>query len=262
MGKANILFISPHLDDAVLSCGGYIGKLCALGYSVNVVTIFSGSPEGKLSLLAQALHLDWRLPKDAPALRREEDHRALEVLGAEAVHAGFPDCIYRRDPKTGKPVYTRLGQILAQTAADEPRVVEAVAQYLADLVKERGFTHAFAPLGLGGHVDHLITHAAARLAMETCMQTQWHFFEDLPYAIEDAPDEKRTHGMRSYVCTRKDGAEQKYQAMAAYVSQVKSPRYSGGIDIDAIMLYGTERGICATGFAERAWTEARTRSSL
>ena len=121
-------------------------------------------------------------------------------------------------------------------------------------MKERGFTHAFAPLGLGGHVDHLITHAAARLAMETCTQTQWHFFEDLPYAIEDASDEKRTHGMRSYVCTRKDGAEQKQHAMAAYASQVKSPRYSGGIDIDAIMGYGFEIGARASALAEQIWT--------
>ncbi len=257
-----MLFISPHLDDAVLSCGGYIGKLCALGYSVNVVTIFSGSPEGKLPLLAKALHLDWRLPKDAPALRREEDQRALGMLGAEAVHAGFPDCIYRRDPKSGKPVYTRLGQILEQTAADEPQVVEAVAQYVVGLIGEGCYSHAFAPLGLGGHVDHLITHAAVRLAMETCTQIQWHFYEDLPYAIKDAPEGRRTYGMRSYLCICGKWKDRKYAAMSAYISQVKSPRYSGGIDIEAIMLYGSERGIGAKGFAERAWTEARTRTSL
>ncbi len=247
------MFISPHLDDAVFSCGGYISKLRMLGHPVTVVTIFSGTPEGKLSLLARSLHLDWGLPKGAPSIRREEDNRALGILGAEAVHAGFLDCIYRRNPETGKPVYTRLGQILEQTAADEPLVVEAVAQYLAGLVKERGFPHAFAPLGLGGHVDHLITRAAVRLVMASCAETQWHFYEDLPYAISDTPQGERMREMRTFYCTRKDGSEQKYTAMEQYVSQVKSPRYSGGIDIEAIMHYGMEMGAGAAGFAERVW---------
>ena len=75
MSKNRLLFISPHMDDAVLSCGGYIGKLTAYGYPVMVLTLFCGSPEGPLSPLAEALHAEWRLPKDAPAVRREEDRR-------------------------------------------------------------------------------------------------------------------------------------------------------------------------------------------
>ena len=96
---------------------------------MRVLTLFSGSPAGKLSLLARALHADWNLPKDAAAIRREEDKQALGVLGAEALHAGFLDCIYRRDRMSGKPVYTRLGQILRQESVEETQLIEEVAEY-------------------------------------------------------------------------------------------------------------------------------------
>jgi LmbE family N-acetylglucosaminyl deacetylase len=253
MEKHSFLFISPHLDDAVFSCGGYIGKLRALGFPVSVLTLFSGSPTDKLSLLARALHVDWNLPRDAAAIRREEDRQALAMLGAEAVHAGFLDCIYRRDRMSGKPVYTRLGQILGQETVEETQLVEEIAQYLEKILQEGAYQHTLAPLELGGHVDHLITHAAARMAQSRYPQTRFYSYEDLPYAIKDAPKGNRVRGMCHFYCTRKDGSAQKYAAMEQYVSQVKSPRYSGGIDIEAIMRYGMDFEKVSGSLAERVW---------
>lgn len=254
MEKKHLLFISPHLDDAVLSCGGYIGKLCALRFPVDVLTVFSGSPSGKLSILAKKLHADWRLPKDAPAVRREEDLKALGELGAKAIHAGFLDCIYRRDPLNGKALYTRLSQIMDQNLAAETDLIDALCEYLIVFSQKREYTHIFSPLALGGHIDHLIVHAAVRKAQKKWSGAQLHFYEDLPYAIQDAADDARTMGMRHYVCTQDAGFAQKYDAMAQYASQIKCPDYPGGIDIDAIVQYGSEQGAQAGTFAERIWT--------
>jgi LmbE family N-acetylglucosaminyl deacetylase len=218
-----------------------------------VLTLFSGSPCGSLSLLAKALHADWRLPKDAPALRREEDRQALAVLGAGALHADFLDCIYRRDPRSGKFVYRRLGQILGQETAGEPGLLEEIGEYLRDTIRSARYEHVFAPLALGGHVDHRITHAAVKRLASALPQTKFHYYEDLPYAIGDAACGERMKGMRSYICTRVDGPLQKYAAMACYTSQVKNPRYSGGIDIDAISNYGSTVSAHACAFAERVW---------
>ncbi|SUO62319.1 N-acetylglucosaminylphosphatidylinositol deacetylase superfamily [Streptococcus pneumoniae] len=38
------IFLSPHLDDAIFSCGDYISKLTSEGEIVLVITIFSGYP--------------------------------------------------------------------------------------------------------------------------------------------------------------------------------------------------------------------------
>lgn len=52
-----ILIISPHLDDAVLSCGDLINKYVKEGYQVDVLTIFSGSvDENSLSDAAKQFH--------------------------------------------------------------------------------------------------------------------------------------------------------------------------------------------------------------
>ena len=56
-----VIFISPHLDDAVLSCGGGIARLTCSGERVTVVTIFTGdqSPGEPLSTLAVRSHASW-----------------------------------------------------------------------------------------------------------------------------------------------------------------------------------------------------------
>jgi LmbE family N-acetylglucosaminyl deacetylase len=38
------VFISPHPDDAALSCGGLIASLRELGQNVTIITVFSGAP--------------------------------------------------------------------------------------------------------------------------------------------------------------------------------------------------------------------------
>ena len=78
-----IIFLSPHLDDAVLSCGGMIYQLAQAGQAVQVITIFAGDPPpGLLSPFAQSLHDRWQAGSVA---RRSEDIEALTLLGAEAI---------------------------------------------------------------------------------------------------------------------------------------------------------------------------------
>ena len=44
------VFISPHPDDAALSCGGLIASLRELGQSVTIISVFSGGPEAGTQL--------------------------------------------------------------------------------------------------------------------------------------------------------------------------------------------------------------------
>ena len=82
-GRPDWIYLSPHLDDAVFSCGGRIALQVRAGRRVWVVTVCAGSPGGPLSDYAQVLHTYWGLAEtDAPAARREEDRAALARLGA------------------------------------------------------------------------------------------------------------------------------------------------------------------------------------
>ena len=93
------VFLSPHLDDVVLSCGGLIYQLAQAGWVAQMITIFAGDPPpGRLTPFAHSLHDRWAAE---PAARRDEDVYALRMLGAEAIHWPYPDAVYRRDPVTG-----------------------------------------------------------------------------------------------------------------------------------------------------------------
>src|SRR5689334_12434287 len=77
------VYLSPHLDDAALSCGGMIHQQTQAGERVVVVTLCAGGPPaGALSDFAQSLHTRWQTPVEAVAVRRAEDLAALKVLGA------------------------------------------------------------------------------------------------------------------------------------------------------------------------------------
>jgi len=60
------VFLSPHLDDAVLSCGGFIFELIQKGERVEICTICAGDPPpGELSPLAEMLHQRWGVTAQA-----------------------------------------------------------------------------------------------------------------------------------------------------------------------------------------------------
>ena len=68
------LALSPHLDDAVFSCGGTLARLAGAGWRVVVATLFAASvpdPTG----FALACQTDKGLAPDVDylALRRDED---------------------------------------------------------------------------------------------------------------------------------------------------------------------------------------------
>ncbi len=89
-----VVAISPHLDDAVLSCGA----LLAGQHRVTVATVFTAAAPRPWSLPArkQLRALGGVDAEDFFAQRRAEDAEVLAGLGAAAVHLGFRDALFRR----------------------------------------------------------------------------------------------------------------------------------------------------------------------
>ncbi len=171
------IYLSPHLDDAALSCGGQIFQQTNAGQPVLIVTITAGDPIiTAVSDYAQSLHARWELVVDAVAGRRQEDIAASHILGADWLHWQVPDCIYRYDPETEAALYVSDVDIFGPVHRAEINLVEQLAHQMARLpLHER----LFAPLTLGHHVDHQLTRQAAEL----CFGTQpLLYYEDYPYA--------------------------------------------------------------------------------
>ncbi|MGD2252942.1 MAG: PIG-L family deacetylase [Anaerolineales bacterium] len=178
------LYLSPHLDDAVFSCGGLIAQQTAKGQAVTVVTVCSGDPPpGPLSPFAQELHGQWNAGSSPMASRREEDSAACGRLSAAVVHLEIADAIYRRSAG-GQPRYPSEAAIFGPLHPEEDKLVEALAAMLQPLCPEPW--HVYCPMGIGGHVDHRLTRLAAeRLSRPLC------YYHDLPYAArgKSLPDD-------------------------------------------------------------------------
>jgi LmbE family N-acetylglucosaminyl deacetylase len=167
------VYLSPHLDDAALSCGGQIAARARAGERVLVLTLFTGDePSGATSGLIESLHGLFGLSRDVVARRRAEDERACAILGAEPRHAGVPEAIYRRDG-AGAFLYDTLGSIFSTPSPAERGTIETLAEIL---VAFRGSAAVFAPLGVGGHVDHRLTRSAAEAVLDDLV-----YYEEMPY---------------------------------------------------------------------------------
>src|SRR4030067_3282248 len=93
------VYLSPHLDGAVFSCGGWAARQVSSGDAAPVLTVCSGdSPVGELTPFAYDLHRRWGGAGSPMAARRAEDLVACGRLGASVVHYPLSDAIYRRTP--------------------------------------------------------------------------------------------------------------------------------------------------------------------
>jgi LmbE family N-acetylglucosaminyl deacetylase len=165
----DLIILSPHLDDAVLSVGALIGREVAAGRTVEVWTCFTAGPP-----------LDDIPPKRRVfgdyTTRRDEDERALAVLGATKRWLDLPERIWRA-PTLAKTLH------VFHTPAGEGDFAELGR--LRGMVGEAIDSGAlvYAPLAVGHHCDHMeVAVAALRETIARRAFDRVRFYED-PYAL-------------------------------------------------------------------------------
>lgn len=170
------IYISPHFDDAVLSCGGLIFEQTRQGMPVEIWTICAGDPPpGQLSKMAVKIHREWGTAgaEETVRLRRGEDREAASRVGAGVFHADIPDCIYRRAP-SGTLLYTT--SIFTPWNPLEKDLPTRIAAILRDRLSPDDVL--VCPLAIGGHVDHVLV----RLAVES-LGRPLLYYADIPYLL-------------------------------------------------------------------------------
>ena len=155
MTEHPLVILSPHLDDAVLSCAQV---LMAHPGSV-VITVFAGRPsDGRWSAWD---HRCFRSGQDPMPLRWQEDRQALASIGSIPIHMRFLD----------------VGYGISYVAGD-------LTTALGTELKKRRPESVLVPLGIF-HSDHILVHEAAiSLICGYSPQTRWVVYEELPYRFE------------------------------------------------------------------------------
>ena len=111
------VILSPHLDDAVLSCWHVLTQPGEVG----VITVFAGVPT---ALTAPAWWDRYTGAADSGERVRErieEDRRALALAGRTSVNLGFLDEQYRDDEQRLAPLTEQIESLLPPGVGSTPR---------------------------------------------------------------------------------------------------------------------------------------------
>ncbi|RQS58676.1 PIG-L deacetylase family protein [Burkholderia sp. Bp8986] len=201
------LVVSPHLDDAVFSCG----QLLAQAPGSVVVTVFAGIPEHGTAAPPWDRRAGFRTADDAMRRRRDEDRHALALLDARPVWLDFLDDQY-----------------------GTPAASAAIAARVADVIDAHPGFGVLAPAGLF-HRDHLQVQQTVLALLRDHDRAGdaarvWRFYEDVPYRRIDGLMARRVTGWREHgwighpvgapAGNGMDTAAAKAAAVAAYASQI------------------------------------------
>ncbi|MEZ0225760.1 MAG: PIG-L family deacetylase [Alphaproteobacteria bacterium] len=149
-----ICIVSPHLDDAILSCGILIQRRIAAGDAVFSLNIFSAGTNSEN--------------------RKKEDQRAQGEIGASAFfldELDAPD----RDPQYKSLVKLFFGMLDASHDA----YIDKVAGRVEEFLEKNKIDMAWFPLAAGTHIDHRVAYEAGRRIKSVPVR----FYEDRPYIL-------------------------------------------------------------------------------
>lgn len=184
-----IFVLSPHLDDAIFSCGSFI-RSYSKKLPVTVINVASGDPDVILRKESQVLEVLAQKGGHElahPKVRRLEDRKALRMAGCQLIHLGFIDAAYRRNPHTGRLIYPDNVMGFDFPRPEDDSYQQELQTSLRALTQNMEKTLVLSPMGIGNHVDHVIVRNIA-LTLQS-KNTTVLFYEDFPYVVHAGREE-------------------------------------------------------------------------
>jgi LmbE family N-acetylglucosaminyl deacetylase len=178
------IFLSPHLDDAIFSCGGLINHITTMqNQTAIIINAMAGDPPDPLpeTPIIRDLHERWRAGESPVAVRRSEDEAAVRSLNVRSVYMPLPECVYRTAQNIA--LYPSEESLFGEVHPLDPAhtLLESTSLPAIDEI-----SHLYAPLAAGHHVDHqVIRDWAYSLAKKNPALTLL-FYEDYPYSQQSA----------------------------------------------------------------------------
>jgi LmbE family N-acetylglucosaminyl deacetylase len=149
-----ICIVSPHLDDAILSCGILMQQRRALGDEILSLNIFTAGTNA--------------------ATRQKEDRLAAEKIGAQTF---FLDEL---DAPDRNPLYKSDIKLFFGALEDVPeKYIAKIENIISSFLGTHKIDIVYFPLAAGTHIDHRIAHDIGRRIKNTPVK----FYEDRPYIL-------------------------------------------------------------------------------
>jgi len=210
----------------VLSCGALLTELARTG-PVTVMTVFTSAlPPARWALAARK---DLRNLGISDAVsyfkdRRAEDIAVLKEAGASWVHLGFTDALFRRvgetnGKDTGRAAYPtfRFDASVGRIASSDADLAAKVGVMVRETAAASKAMAVFAPLGIGRHVDHVITRNAVATSGIDAV-----YYSDFPYSQYRKPNARFIRNASLQPFTWLKGRAENANLMAGYKTQFEA----------------------------------------
>lgn len=190
--KIPCYFVSPHLDDAALSCGAVISYLKDKT-KVTVISVCTEISPLPYTLSAKTFlrQCGFESAKRLFELRRQEDREVFQSIGVETRHLGLTDASWRKkehlnffERMFGRllpeflhvyPTY-RWHIISGRVSALDEETVSLLKRVLKKEIDNTKKVCVFCPMAIGGHVDHVLTRDCVTELFDECV-----VWSDFPY---------------------------------------------------------------------------------
>jgi len=146
----------------VFSCAGLISRLSSGGHRPLVINVFSTASQ------------DFKSSSRPDDARVAEEYVVSGYLGFYVRLIGELDAFFRG------PSYKSLTGLFMARPDQYMQELRRIQSVIAAALRGITYDVVYAPLGIGWHVDHLLTHLAARAVVEP---RRLRFYEDAPYVL-------------------------------------------------------------------------------
>jgi LmbE family N-acetylglucosaminyl deacetylase len=241
-GTSRLIVLSPHLDDAVLSCGALMNH-ARTETSVTVVTFFTEGDEPPYTYGARR-YLHKTRDRHANGLflaRRAEDQSVLDAAGISYIHVGLKEIMFRRRTQPLLNRFPWASKLIPELSyayptlhlhvlrggicPDDLSTIRSVLETIEHLSAESS-TFFLAPMGVGGHKDHILVRTAAELSRK-----QVAYYSDFPYNIRSSADQSFVRRNSLTRATWSQDISTKLSLIRGYQTQVDNLFPSGEIPI-------------------------------
>lgn len=217
-----LLLVSPHYDDAALSCAALIDR----SEPLDVLTVFGGEPD-------PPVQGEWDRKTGftdsaaSMAARREEDRRAFARTSHRMSSLDLLEGQHARMPRSAGEAQALQRALLhwVERSGGGTVALPAGAGRIRGRMRfwiERALSEFGGPLP---HPDHLFARDAALESLRSRLDVDLLLYEELPYALAGGADRDvamvtRRFARRATACVVEVDRRSKAERIAAYSSQV------------------------------------------
>lgn len=229
------VFLSPHFDDAILSCGALISWLRKMKKTVYIITLFTKVSSKPYS--PQAVDFLNRCNVQNAdklfELRKKENDNVGIKTGIHIINLKFEDAAWRKNGN-GFIYHNAEAQFSGKISSRDKNTQSTIEKEIKIITENLKSKYVLlAPLGIGGHADHVI---ARKIAKNFDNPVYW---EDFPYNLDTIKRKKLFENNSNFqpIFDVRTKLKEKSTLIRLYSSQINLLFPNGSIPVVAEKYY-------------------------